>query len=104
VSDALPPARRRFLTGSGETPAHDDDGADAVAYRARLGAEAHVAVAQLKASVDGLNTRIDEWGETWSGRWATVATIFKVLIVPVAVAASLGLARLVWGFVSTLHH
>ncbi len=108
-SEPLPhPRRRRTDSKSGWAPEHDRDDLEATAWRARRAleaTEAHApALGKLTESVEALTASFNAWGAAQAARWKTLSTIAKVLLVPVAVAASLGIARLAWDFFSTLHH
>jgi hypothetical protein len=100
--------RRRTDSASGWAPEHERDDLEATAWRARRALEAtevHAsALDKLTASVDKLSSSFDAWNAAAAARWKTTTTAAKVLLVPVAVAASLGIGRLAWDFVSTLHH
>ena len=103
-SDRPPPS----ATDTGWRPAHDDDSARAVAWRARrahaLATEHRSEIAELKETVRSLNETISTVSTTWGARWDLLVRTIKYIFGPVAIAGAVGAAAKLWIYVSSLHH
>lgn len=103
-SPTPPPPSADVTLPPGWQPAHTDESHRATSWRARTALRradrALASFAALQVSVDRLDATIAAATsrlELWAGR---AGKVLGALVI----AGSIALARLVWGWVSTLHH